>query len=306
LSHTDTQVDREPLSRVKRLNGDAPVERHTEPAVANALMTAAGKMGAPEESRWRLQIDAPRWAIVRDGHDAKLATWLFVAALVWAALGIVFAWHLSDQLASHRRLVPPLSEQIGLWVAVLVVIGGAVAAGITAFRSAKLHVNMALEPSAKAEAERREELHDRLVAFFDKQQAPADPMAISAGVAAASALTHNGKDQNGASDANAPTSESTSQSGSSDSAPSVPAGQPEVKTADPRTTLSPKVAAGGATALASAAFWTVAAATFWHRVEPTVLAALGTGLTAVTTAIAAWWKTDPLRIARIIQSRPAK
>ena len=265
-------------------------------------MTAANKIDTGEENRWQLRIDAPRWALVRDGHEAGLAAWLFFAALVWAALGVGFAWHLSDQLASNPRLAPPLSEQIGLWAAVVVVIGGAVAAGITAFRSAKLHVNMALEPSAKAEAQRRKELHERLIALLDKQQAPAEPAAAAAAAAALNAEDKgSGLDPNGASPQPPPPSGSTTNGNST-----VPPVQSEEKIADPRTTLSPKVVAGSASALASAAFWTIAAATFWHTVEPTVLAALGTGLTTVSGAIAAWWKTDPLRIARITQSRPAK
>jgi hypothetical protein len=216
-------------------------------------MTAARKIGNAEENRWRLRIDAPRWAITRDGHETRLATWLFFAALVWAALGIALAWHLSDQLASHPRLAPPLSEQIGLWAAVVVVIGGAVAAGITAFRSAKLHVDMSLEPSARAEAERQKELHDKLIAVLGRRQAPADLATVAAAVAAATAAAPSAENQNGASDSNASTPLSQPLSGSTNNASIAPGGQPDEKLADPRTTLSPKVVAGGASALASAA-----------------------------------------------------
>lgn len=99
--------------------------------MAEALVAAGGKIGTAEENSWRLRIDAPRWAVARDGHERGLARLLYFAALVWAVLGVALAWHLYDRLASNPGLVPPLSEQIGLWAAVLVVIGGAVAAGIT-------------------------------------------------------------------------------------------------------------------------------------------------------------------------------
>jgi hypothetical protein len=269
LSDTTTSSETKPLGLAERRPPEK--EQPTEPAVAQALINAASTLHAAKESRWRVQIDAPRWAMVRNGHESGLAAWLFFAALVWASLGVGFAWHLSDQIASHPGLTPPLSEQLGLWAAVVVVIGGAVVAGITAFRSAKLHVNMALEPSAKAEAALK------------------------------------GEDNGAGAKTNAPSSAAPPLSGSTTngSSPS-PTAQPDAKIVDPRTTLSPKVVAGSASALASAAFWTIAAATFWHKVEPTILAALGTGLTTVTGAIAAWWKTDPLRISRIIQSHPTE
>ena len=74
---------------------------------------------------------------------------------------------------------------------------------------------------------------------------------------------------------------------------------------DPRTTVSPKVVIGAVGTLASASFWTIAAATFWHAVEPVILTALGTLVTAIAGVAAAWWKTDPLRVAHVSQSQPA-
>jgi hypothetical protein len=273
-------------------------DRH-ESAVAQVLTTAADKIDKDAANRWRLHIDAPRWAIVRGGHEAGLSAWLFLAAFVWGGLGVALVWHLSDQLASNGNSVPPLTEQIGLWAAVVVVLGGAVAAGITAFRSAKLHVTLALDPSAKAEAERRAELHDKLMSALDKGTESA---AVAAAAATATVLAPEGNDAGTKGSNGQPSASSASSDASSSTSP----GQAAPKIVDPKTTLSPKVAAGTATAVLSAAFWTVAAATFWHKVEPTVLAALGTGLTTVGAAIAAWWKTDPLRIAHIVEAHPKK
>ncbi|MGN6867910.1 MAG: hypothetical protein ACTHMY_05835 [Solirubrobacteraceae bacterium] len=256
--------------------GREPEDRHT--AVAAAVIRAAENIDTRREKSWRLQVAAPRWALVRGEHEAWIQCGLFLVALLLAAGGVFLAWHASDQVAAHSRTAPPLTDQIGPWAVAIIVIGGAVAAAIAAFRSAKMHLDMEVNPAPTPAPQRAVKLVPAAVQSEDSSVA---------GESAAQAL---------------PPSPTPAQSAAGVTPSTAPVGGAVV---DPRTTVSPKVVLGTVGTLASASFWTVAAATFWHTVEPVALTALGTVVTAAVGAATAWWKTDPLRVAHVNQSRPA-
>jgi hypothetical protein len=223
-----------------------------------------------------VQVAAPRWSLVRGERDAWIQCALFLVALLLAAGGVFLAWHASDQVATHRGAAPPLTDQIGPWAVAIIVIGGAVAAAVAAFRSAKVHLDMAVNPATAPD-----------VGSITKP--------VPVGQRQSEVDSHDGGDS-------PPTPPATQSDNGAIPTSTAPEGGTIV---DPRSTASPKVVAGAMSTLASASFWTIAAATFWHTVEPVILTALGTAVTAIAGAVAAWWKTDPLRVAHVNQSRPA-
>jgi hypothetical protein len=259
------------------------VERELEDrqtAVAAAVIRAAQSIDTRREKSWRLQVAAPRWALVRGARDARIQCGLFFVGLLLAAGGVALAWHASDQVAKRSGTAPPLTDQIGPWAVAVIVIAGAVAAAIAAFRSAKMHLDMEVKPAQAPATQRITTL------------APAAALRSAGGSSA---------DSNGA-QAPTPSLKVAENVDGSNQASAALAGGAVV---DPRTTVSPKVVLGTMGTLASASFWTIAAATFWHSVEPVVLTALGTVATAVAGAAAAWLKNDPLRVAHVNQSQPA-
>lgn len=65
---------------------------------------------------------------------------------------------------------------------------------------------------------------------------------------------------------------------------------------DPATTPSPKVIAGGVAGAVSFVFWTIAVATFFKDTfNETTLAGLVAATTTILSAVAGYFKVDPLR-----------
>lgn len=254
------------------------------------------------DTSWRLDARAPRWAL-HQGYGTLSAAGLFLVAVILAAIGAFLAAHFIDRFLPASASGPsgaPLALLVGAWSVVVLIFGAAILAGIFAFRSNELHLRMSGHPSAAAEAQLAAQMREETLNAVLRLTEQGGGAAI-AGVASKldkllnqaptqPALPAGGQIGGGSSFVN----DSSSVSNPSGTAHLV----------DPATTLSPKVVAGAATAAASAAFWIVAAATFWHKLEPTILTALGTGVTAVTSAIAGWWKTDPLRIKQVTESHP--
>jgi len=278
-----------------------PELRDDRDPVGEVLTTVVGEINNGQEKSWHLHLHAPRWSVGKGRrHSEQFAIWMFVLSVALAAAGVALAIHFVDRFlpgGASGAATPqaPLAVQIGSWSVVFVVFAGAVAAGLLGFRAPRLEVELSARPSAEAEAERAEELRnhaiDVIVAHLN-QQAQRPPNRSEASnqlqsLAVSPQSSSGAAPQQG--QLNAPNSASPSST---------------TTVADPASTISPKVIAGAGAAATSVAFWVVAATTFWHTVEPSVLTALSTGVTAAAGSIAAWLKKDPLRTTHTVESHP--
>jgi hypothetical protein len=287
-----TRPDREQDKAIKGSPGPDRDDRRPEP-LDDVLIGAANSIAGAQEKSWHLEVHSPRWALRRGGetHWPMLA----LAALL-AFFGFFLAVRTIDRVLPKPGVTAvhvPLALLVGTWSVVFLIFAAAVGAGLFVYRSGRLELRMSAHPSAAAEAERaaatQADAFDALLRrAFSCAGAP-DPAAVAAELRTLMSVPGG---------AAAPPPASASVTGSGTAAAAT------TKVVDPQKTVSPKVVAGAATSATSAAFWIVAASTFWHSVQPTVLTALATGVTAISGAIAAWWKTDPLRVKQLTQSHP--
>lgn len=260
------------------------------------LAGAAQSIKDQQEKSWHLEVHSPPWALRRGGDARWLRGGMLGLAVLLAVLGFVLAMHTVNRVlpnAAGTTVHVPLALLIGSWSVVFLIFAAAVCAGLFVYRSGRLELRMSARPSAAAEADRAAEMQGRAFdAILDRAFTTAGASDRATIVAELRSLM------------SAPQEAAAPSPASSDGTGAARKAGPTTKVIDPQKTVSPKVVAGAATSATSAAFWIVAASSFWHSVEPTVLTALATGVTAISGAIAAWWKTDPLRVAQLTQSHP--
>jgi hypothetical protein len=236
-----------------------------------AVFAASGAVGvaAGSESRqWELGIEAPRWSMTSKERQNSIL-WLAVLAsalLIGLAGGLLGALLNSGTPASKQ---PSTVISIGLIIGACLAIVGAAGIMILANRGQTFQMKAtAGPPSTKPSS---------------------DSSPNESGTSKVS-----GSESSGGPKTVAPSPSSTHGGGTSSQSKK-----------DPKTTVSPKVISGGVAGAVSTAFWTIAAATFWHNStfdKPTI-AVLAAATTTILATSAAYLRNDELRVAKVVTSR---
>jgi hypothetical protein len=276
-----------------------------ELALFETINDMGHKIRNDTESNWHFSIEAPRWATRSPMGNATTSVVASMVAILMAGLAFWLAWHATNKLTTAK---PALTVQIGPWAAAGALLAAAGVAAYAATGSSRLRLRMtqlaAGETGARAlAASGLDQTPDgrpagpssaaRYIEIASDHAAAADHHALKAAGAA-----------NGVPDAAPAVASAEASAGSAHAAAAGAAAAGGSGTAgstvgasDSASTISPKVWAGSIAGAVSVTFWTIAAATFWKDTfSSEALAVLVGSTTAIASAVAAYLRTDPMRV----------